>query len=242
MRKLRSTRRAIFVLESPWQLDAGDANRTSVLPFIEGIGKYAGDTEVFHANFYDKSSFKQALKCLAKTQYESAVVYVAAHGNESEIGGVKTRELLSEIGKHARSLNLTGVLLGSCLAGGDTERMEKCTEGTNIRWCGGYSASISWLEGTLLDCAILSQMLALDEEDFEEVDKMVDAIAQAVAPFSKTFGIGSGRWPASLEQSIEFVVQATGKGKTPKTVTSEIFDAWDKKQVRPKRLPALATG
>lgn len=242
MGKLRSTRRAIFVLESPWQLDAGDANRTSVLPFIEGVGKYAGDTEVFHANFYDKSSFGKALECLAKTRYESAVIYIAAHGNESAIGGVKTGELLFKIGEAAKSLNLTGVLLGACLAGSDTGKMEVYTEGTNIRWCGGYSASVSWLEGTLLDCAILSRMLALDEEDFEQVDSMVDAIAEALAPFSKTFGIGGGRWPASLERSVEFVVQAKGRGRKPKTVTSEIFDAWDQKQVGAKPISAPAQG
>lgn len=40
------TSRAIIVLEAPWALDDTDANRTSVLPFVEGVAKYAGDTEV----------------------------------------------------------------------------------------------------------------------------------------------------------------------------------------------------
>jgi hypothetical protein len=231
-RKMRSANRAIFVLEAPWELDAGDANRTSVLPFIEGVGKFVGDTEVFHANFYDKSSFVKALTCLAKTRYENAVIYVAAHGSKSTIGGVKTRDMLEEIGEVSKSLNVTGVLLGACLAGGDTIKMEVYTEGTNLRWCCGYSASVSWLEGTLLDCAILANMLELDDEDFEEADQLVDSLANAVAPFSRTFGIGSKKNDeASLDRSIEFVVQAKGRGKVAKTVTEDVFSAWAAKQV-----------
>ena len=37
-------RRAILVLESPWELDSHDANRSSVLPFVEGVAKLAGNT------------------------------------------------------------------------------------------------------------------------------------------------------------------------------------------------------
>ena len=59
MGKKHNSNRAIFVLESPWELDDGDANRTSVLPFVEGIAKMAGDTEVLFANFYDKRSLSR---------------------------------------------------------------------------------------------------------------------------------------------------------------------------------------
>jgi len=77
-------RRAIIVLEAPWELDDKDANRSSVLTFIEGVAKFAGDMEVLHANFYDKSSFKYALKCLCKTRYQNAIVYIAAHGGRGK--------------------------------------------------------------------------------------------------------------------------------------------------------------
>ena len=66
--KRHSSNRAIFVLECPWELDDGDSNRSSVLPFVEGVAKFAGDTEICHANFYDESSFKKALDCLCKSK------------------------------------------------------------------------------------------------------------------------------------------------------------------------------
>lgn len=234
MKRMHSAGRAIFVLESPWNLDAGDANRTSVLPFIEGVAKFAGDMEVFHANFYDTSSFKKALQCLAKTRYENALIYIAAHGSEKRIGGVKTDDLLWEVGEIAKSLNVTGVLLGACLAGKDTIGMEVYTEGSNLKWCAGYSKSVSWLEGTLIDCALLSRMSEIDEDEFEEVESLVQAIGEALAPFSITYGIGvgsTGKPQARLDQSMEFVVQAKGKGKKAKTVTGDVFKTWAKEQI-----------
>jgi hypothetical protein len=202
------------------------------MPFIEGVGKFAGDVEVFHANFYDKSSFKKALTCLAKTKYENALVYIAAHGSEKTVGGVKTHDLLYEVSDIAKHLNVTGVLLGACLAGGDTINMEVYTEGSNLRWCGGYSASVSWLDGTLLDCSILARMLHLDDEEFEDVDMIIAALAEAVAPFSKSYGIAEkNKKQKRLDQSVEFVVQATGRGKLPRTVTSDVFNEWDNNQI-----------
>ncbi|MCA1773838.1 MAG: hypothetical protein LC677_15020, partial [Halomonas sp.] len=62
----RHASRAILVLESPWELDSQDANRSSVIPFVQGVAKLTGDTDVHHANFYDKKSFEMALECLCK--------------------------------------------------------------------------------------------------------------------------------------------------------------------------------
>ncbi len=50
MKQTHHARRAILVLECPWELDANDSNRTSVLPFVEGIAKLVGDVEVYHAD------------------------------------------------------------------------------------------------------------------------------------------------------------------------------------------------
>jgi hypothetical protein len=36
---IRHASRAILVLESPWELDDQDANRSSVIPFVEGGSK-----------------------------------------------------------------------------------------------------------------------------------------------------------------------------------------------------------
>lgn len=51
IRRRGSSSNAILVLKSPWGLDENDNNRSSVVPFMQGIAKFTGDTEVFHANF-----------------------------------------------------------------------------------------------------------------------------------------------------------------------------------------------
>lgn len=219
-------RRAILVLESPWELDNEDANRSSVLPFVEGIAKLAGGTDVFHANFYDKKSFSQALDCLSKIEFANAIIYVAAHGYGKEIGGVKIIEALVKIADRTKGKGISGVLLGSCFVGQNTTAMEVCVEGSQLRWAVGYSSATWWLESTLIDCSILSNMLNLEEDDFFEKESIIEALARAVDPFSPDYEIGEdeARNPAMLRESLQFVIQPRGQGKRAKLVNEEVFE------------------
>ena len=221
----RHAHRAILVLESPWGLDDADANRSSVLPFVEGVAKFAGDTEVFHANFYDKKSFEQALECLCKTRYSNTIVYIAAHGNKRKIGGVDLLEALVHINTISRDYNITGVLLGACFTGSDTITMEVCIEGGAIRWCAGYASGAKWLEGTLIDCAILSAMSDLDEDDYRDPDLLTGALAEALAPFDGDFPIGrdAKKQPVALRDSLRAVIRPAGQGYRPREVSDRLF-------------------
>ena len=229
MKKHHNSNRAILVLECPWDLDEGTSNRSSVLPFIEGIAKLAGDTEVYHANFYDKQSFKKALGYLCRSSFQNAVVYVAAHGYRNKIAGVSIIDLLCEIGFEAKNCNITGVMLGSCYVGKENYAMEACTEGTHIKWCAGYTSSCLWLEGTMIDSAIIATMLSLDEDDYEHKEHLIGQIASAIRPFSRSFVIGDDYKgnPVTLQQSLQFVVQPRGQGNRAKTVSAEVFQAYE---------------
>ena len=229
MKRQHKSNRAVLVLECPWELDNDDSNRSSVLPFVEGIAKYAGDTEVYHANFYDKSSFKKALAYLCKCRFESTVVYIAAHGYKKKIAGIDIFDLLLEIGKYSKSSNITGIMLGSCFVGKETTSIQVCIEGTNIKWCAGYASSCEWLTGTMIDCSIMAALLELDDEDFGDRDNVIGELASALSPFSKTFVIGDDYKGASvtLEDSIQFVVQVTGQGNRARTVTEDVLDAYE---------------
>ena len=112
VRTHQSDRKAILILESPWGLDKSDTNRASVLPFVEGIAKLAEHTDVFHANFYDESSFTQALECLCKVKFSSAIMYIAAHGYTELVGGVPISKIIFEIGSIAARNCVTGLMLG----------------------------------------------------------------------------------------------------------------------------------
>lgn len=221
----RHAHRAILVLEYPWGLDDADANRSSVLPFVDGVAKFAGDTEVFHANFYDKKSFGQALECLCKTQYSNTIVYIAAHGSKRKIGGVDLLEALSHINVISRDYNITGVLLGACYTGSDTVTIEVCIEGGAIRWCAGYASAATWLEGTLVDCAILSAMSDLDEEDYRDPDCLTATLKDALSLFDGNFTIGHDvkKNPVALRHSMTAVIRPAGQGYRPREVSDELF-------------------
>ena len=225
MRKEHSSNRAILVLESPWELDNGDANRSSVLPFVEGVAKLAGDTEVYHANFYDTKSFKQALNCLCKTKFENTIVYIAAHGYKQKAGHVHINDMMFEIGEVSKGCNITGVMLGSCFVGENTPTLEVYIEGTNIKWCAGYSSTSEWLAGTMIDCAILSKMSDMENGDFSDLSELIGHFSEAMALFSNQYLIGkdyNGK-PVCLKNSMKFVIQPSGKGFRASEVSDRVF-------------------
>ncbi|MBO2552362.1 hypothetical protein ACLKZ7_02380 [Shewanella algae] len=227
MAKHQNSTRAILVLEAPWEIDSADSNRTSVLPFVDGVAKLAGDTEVYLANFYDKSSFGKALDCLCKTKFLNTIVYIAAHGFEDKVQGIKLLDALSAVASKSRAYNITGVLLGSCFVGENVSAMQACIEDSNLKWCVGYSSTCDWLPGTMIDTAILAEMSQLDpdSDDFKSRDLIVKHFAEALNPFSLTFPIGEDyeRSPVQLQNSIRFVVQPAGQGKQSKDVSADVF-------------------
>ena len=225
MGKCKNANRAILVLEAPWEMDSEDSNRTSVLPFVEGVAKFAGDTEVYLANFYDKSSFGKALDCLCKTKFLNTIVYIAAHGYEGKVQGIKLLEALSAVASKSKAYNITGVLLGSCYVGENVTTMQACIEDSNLRWCVGYSSSSYWLSGTMIDTAILAKMSQLDDDEFKSRDLIVNYFAEALSPFSLTFPVGKDyeEVQVRLQDSIRFVVQPSGKGKQAKDVTLDVL-------------------
>lgn len=224
MKKPHSSR-AILVFESPWGLDDTDANRSSVLPFVEGVAKYAGDTEVFHANFYDEASFDKALDCLCKTRYRNAIVYIAAHGDSKSAGNVNLHALFALVSLKSREYNITGVLLGSCFTGSQSFGLEAGIEQSAIRWCAGYASSVHWLTGTMIDCAILAAASELKPADFN-TDKMIKRFGGAISPFAPTAYIGTdeNKKHVALEDSLQFVIQPPGQGHKARNVSAAVFE------------------
>lgn len=221
-----SSTNAILVLESPWGLDEKDNNRSSVVPFMQGIAKYTGDTEVFHANFYDKKSFDYALDCITREGFKNTIIYIAAHGYEDKIGNVKVDHILGEVSDISKQQNITGLLLGSCFIGKKTLEMEVYIQESGLRWCMGYASSCNWLEGTMIDAAIIGAMISLENGDFESRDIINSAFANAIAPFADNFIIGSDYSgdKVSIRDSLKFVCQPEGKGHRAKDVTDDVFE------------------
>lgn len=217
--------RAILILESPWELDSNDANRTSVLPFIDGVAKLTGDTEVHYANFYDESSFQKALDCLCKGTFDNRIVYVAAHGYERTIGDMDITSLLDRISLKSKKYHISGVLLGSCFVGEHADSMEARLQGSSLRWCAGYASEARWLEGTLIDCALIAHMSAREDDDFYHREWIAEELANAIHLFRADFPIGNdyADKPVRLDSSLRFVAQPRGRGNRARDITEWVW-------------------
>ncbi|MGZ8945237.1 MAG: hypothetical protein ACXW1W_07385 [Methylococcaceae bacterium] len=220
--------RAILVFEGPWGLDEFDQNRSSVLPFVEGIAKCNHNVEVFHTRFYDLNSFKLALQELTKVQFTNTVVYISAHGWKNKIGGVKLATLLAWIGVYSKEVNITGVMLGSCFVGESSDLIGYLLRGTNMVWCAGYSSSSYWLSGSMIDISILHNMLLVDEKAFSDGDKLINEFGDALSHFSRNYIIGEDYKGNKIPlcKSLTISIQPKGQGKKPRDVSSDIWSAW----------------
>ncbi|MBM3071869.1 hypothetical protein HV346_21865 [Enterobacter sp. RHBSTW-00994] len=208
------SKNCVLVIESPWGLDDYDANRSSVVPFIQGIAKMQGDTEVYFLNFYNKKSFDIALECLCRQRFENTIVYVAAHGSETHIGDVSLIDILFAVNQKSREFNIKGLMLGSCFAGTKTHLMQGFTQDSNLCWCAGYSSSCEWLTGTMIDCAIIHKALNIKKAHYKNREKMQLAFASAISPFAANAVIGQNTDDENvpLHESLQFVIQPEGKG------------------------------
>ncbi|MCU6665066.1 hypothetical protein D3C75_256150 [compost metagenome] len=223
---ISKSKNAILVLESPWKLDDYDANRSSVLPFVQGIAKMHGNTEVYSLNFYNKASFDLALECLCRQKFDNTIVYVAAHGSKTHIGDVSLKHILTKINEKSRKFNIKGLMLGSCFAGSKTWLLEGFTEDSKLTWCAGYSSSCYWLQGTMIDCAIIHRALSIEDEHYQNREDMEEAFAAAIAPFAPNSVIGTNAKDESvaLSQSLQFVIQPEGRGFRARLSSEPIFE------------------
>ncbi len=222
---------AILVLECPWGLDPHDANRSSVLPFVQGLARYAGDIEVFHANFYDEQSFKDGLNALCRKRFRNTLVYVAAHGSTSHVGAHLTT-ISSEVRRRSKEFNITGMLLGSCFAGYVTKAHQLTLQGSNLRWIIGYASESDWLSGAMIDCALLSEAVRFHASSYGRAN-LVKRFSKALEPFSAHAPIGNDLddEPTALRDSLQIVIKPPGRGDTTAVISEDVFKAHAKRQI-----------
>ncbi|ARU59080.1 hypothetical protein OLMES_5096 [Oleiphilus messinensis] len=142
------------------------------------------------------------------------------------------------VGEKSKDHNITGLMLGSCFVGENTIAMQVYLEGTNMAWMAGYSSESSWLEGTFIDCAILTNMLRLDEEDYADLEIIVDTLGESISGFSESFCIGRDYEgdKVRLRDSIQFVVQQRGRGNRAKLVNDKVFQVHNSNQIKSNQI------
>jgi len=233
-------KKAVVILEGPWDLYRNDINKSSVLPFFDGMAKSFNDVEILHSRYYDKKSFDLALYALTSGNYKDVIVYICAHGNGKDIGGKNIVDAIIECNLSSRDANISGVILGSCQSAGTPkksliESMKVLIEDSKIYWIAAYTCKSLWYESTLIDLSIISRMLQATPKKRESRTKIVEVLAEGIAPFSPSFKIGSlgddgDAKSISIKHGIVYIAQPTGKGNRALEVTETVWHEWAKLQ------------
>jgi hypothetical protein len=91
--------KAILILENIWwDLSERDGNKTSVLPFFEGISRRNEDVQIYYMTFVDAKSFEKSLDHLLTAVQERLYIYVASHGYGKRLGSINFSNISKMIG------------------------------------------------------------------------------------------------------------------------------------------------
>lgn len=238
---------AVLIFEGPWRIYNNDVNRSSVLPFFEGMAKQFDNIEVIHSRYYDLQSFRAAFAELSNHPFSNAIVYVAGHGDGKRVSGASIVKILAECSVDSVRANITGVVLGACFSAGtprnpQTDKINWMIQESKIAWIAAYRCASYWFESTLVDLAIINTMLHAREKDFCNREEINRRLAKAIGSFSLGFNLGDDSVtdepgnPVSLREGLSFFSQPRGQGHRARSVTREVWDAWEQLQLK---TPAL---
>jgi len=150
--------KSILVLESPWNADS--VQGMSVWPFVNEFAN-ARELSAFHRKFSDKRSFRHWVDVFSTERVPSPkLLYVAAHGEDNRIGGLKRaingKTICDTLMK---STDIQHVHFGSCLYGspGNLDSLMKAAG--HIKSAAGYDQYVEWVDSTLFDVMLLGRLV-----------------------------------------------------------------------------------
>jgi hypothetical protein len=206
---------ALLVIEGLWWTPEQKPKRPSVLHFLEGLENYRGDFNIYYANFYEKEGFRRALEDdLTNTREDRLFLYVAAHGTDKRIGGLKSKTgmklpaLFKAVKNAANYSNIEGVLIGSCSVGNNIDDFISTTKNSHIAWIFGYTCEIGWMASTLIDVSIFEHLMKLRKSDLKNRKKILDAFEKALNRFNGDYILCKEKTKSiPLKDAITLVVQ-----------------------------------
>jgi len=208
-----------------WDLDK-NPRQASSLPFLDGLARYMDKLTAYRFNFYDTASFEEALTRALKVKEKRVILYIGAHGSYSTIGGARLKTLLDKLREKSKNdKKIEGVILSSCLAGGNEEAMSKAFGG-GTHWLFGYNASVDWLGSVLIETTIIENLCRNEQDYCDSSQKMVDLFKDALGRFNPNWKIAADvkNNEVPLKSAISFWVRPKG-AKLPRNLSGELTDA-----------------
>ena len=156
--------RSILVLESPW--DSASVKSTSVWPFVSEFAKVRG-IDAFYQTFSNAEAFKHWIACYNKEKLsEPRMLYVAAHGTEGRISGLKRSMNATSIEQVlAKAKNISHVHFGSCLYGTERNLQSLLLKAKHLTSAAGYEKPVEWVDSMLLDIMLWGRVVGRDDSN-----------------------------------------------------------------------------
>lgn len=135
--------KALLILERPWYSLRNSAAQTSVLPFFQGLERLHEDQlAVYHATFFERKGFREALTHLMGHSHDHAILYVGSHRDGTHLAGESVFDAKLRIKTAAEAINaaaetaknIEGVIFSSCSLGRNDAEIESLFTGTRLRW------------------------------------------------------------------------------------------------------------
>lgn len=217
-------KKALLVLESPWWTPEQNPKRASVLPFLQGLEKVRDDFSIYYSTFYERHSLEHSLKYdLTETNEGRQFLYLASHGLGRKAGKINIGTMLKIVKKY--SSNIEGLFISSCELGNNIEDFKVALIDSNIVWIVGYKCEVSWLDSTLLEVAIINELMDLNQFKLSNRDKIFGAFKKAFSKFNGSQNI-SIDGHTTLKDAISLIIQPRGKGNKPKDMYDEIQEVF----------------
>lgn len=152
------------VVESRWWPEGNH----SVRALFEAVASihYDNPSAFAYDMFADKSSLATVMN-LRGTDKRTEVVYLASHGDETNIGpnatnAISRTEARNIVISANKKKQIKGLFLGTCLTGNAAvARFFLENTSTNLEWVAGYSKSVNWVDGSAIDMIFFSKLAEL---------------------------------------------------------------------------------
>jgi hypothetical protein len=196
-----------------------------LLPFFQGLEKVRDDFSLYYSTFYERNSLEHALKFdLTETNERRQFLYIASHGLGKRAGNINIGTMLRIVKKYSR--NIEGLYISSCEVGSNIEDFKDALIDSNIVWIVGYKCEISWLDSTLLEVAVMNELMDLGPSKLVNREKIFKSFKKAFSTFNGNHNI-SIDGHTHLRDAISLIIQPTGKGNKPKDMVEEIGHIFD---------------
>lgn len=180
---------ALLLLESPWWTPETNPSRASALPFFQGIERLHDYFNIYYSTFYDTPSFEAALsQDLMHTREDRQILYIGAHGTETQIANGRASNILGKAALHGRKVE--GVIVSSCLVGARDSNLWTPLLINKTRWVFAYRHTVHWLDSVLIEMTLLEALALADDGYADDQNALLEAFATALAKFNPQLPLG----------------------------------------------------